>query len=116
MTSPLRSPLANRTTGMWLASAKDLTERRNAVPIFSMIAGEGIGQPRCPVMNETMTGHLGCPIPSPAIMEKIGTAFRRSVRSFAEANHIPVVRFAKGTRKIDVMRRYVACLLYTSDA
>ena len=26
-----------------------------------------------------MTGHLGCPIPSPAIIEKIGTAFRRSV-------------------------------------
>ena len=55
-----------------------------------------------------MTGHLGCPIPSPAIMEKIGTAFRRSVRSFAEANHIPVVRFAKGERKGDVMARYVA--------
>jgi hypothetical protein len=28
-----------------------------------------------------MTQHLGCPIPSPAIMEKIGTAFRRAVRS-----------------------------------
>ena len=55
-----------------------------------------------------MTGHLGYPIPSPAIMEKIGTAFRRSVRSFAEANHIPVVRFAKGERKGDVMARYVA--------
>ena len=27
-----------------------------------------------------MTGHLGYPIPSPAIMEKIGTAFRRSVK------------------------------------
>ena len=24
-----------------------------------------------------MTQHLGCPIPSPAIMEKIGTAFAR---------------------------------------
>jgi hypothetical protein len=38
---------------MWLASTHDLTDRRNAVPIFSMIAGEGIGQPRCPVMNDT---------------------------------------------------------------
>ncbi len=43
MTSPLRSPLANRTTGTWLASTNDLTDRRNVVPIFSMIAGEGIG-------------------------------------------------------------------------
>ena len=55
-----------------------------------------------------MTRHLGCPIPSPAIMEKIGTAFRRSVRSFADANGVPVLRFAKGDRKIEVMRRYVA--------
>jgi len=55
-----------------------------------------------------LTGHLGYPIPSPAIMEKIGTAFRRSVRSFAEADQIPVVRFAKGQRKGDVMARYLA--------
>ena len=27
-----------------------------------------------------MTQHLGFPIPSPAIMEKIGTSFRRAVR------------------------------------
>ncbi|MDN5933508.1 MAG: hypothetical protein L0I24_20985, partial [Pseudonocardia sp.] len=26
-----------------------------------------------------MTRHLGLPIPSPAVLEKIGTAFRRSV-------------------------------------
>jgi len=55
-----------------------------------------------------MTAHLGYPIPSPAIMEKIGTAFRRSVRSFADTNHIPVVRFHKGDRKIEVMGRYLA--------
>jgi hypothetical protein len=55
-----------------------------------------------------MTQHLGYPIPSPAIMEKIGTAFRRSVRDFADANHIPVVRFGKDDRKIEVMRRHVA--------
>jgi hypothetical protein len=55
-----------------------------------------------------MTRHLGCPIPSPAIMEKIGTGFRRAVRDFADANHIPVVRFGKADRKIEVMRRHVA--------
>lgn len=55
-----------------------------------------------------MTQHLGYPIPSPAILEKIGTAFRRAVGAFAEADHIPVVRFGKGDRKIDMMRRHLA--------
>jgi hypothetical protein len=55
-----------------------------------------------------MTQHLGYPIPSPAIMEKIGTRFRRAVSAFAEADHIPVVGFGKGDRKIDVMRRHIA--------
>jgi hypothetical protein len=55
-----------------------------------------------------LTAHLGYPIPSPAILEKIGTAFRRAVASFADANRIPVVRFNKGERKIDVMRPYLA--------
>jgi hypothetical protein len=54
-----------------------------------------------------MTQHLGLPIPSPALMEKIGTKFRRAVASFAEANHIPLVRFAKGDRKAEVMRPYL---------
>lgn len=55
-----------------------------------------------------MTAHLGYPIPSPAIWEKIGTAFRKSVSRFAEHDHIPVVRFKKTDRKVDVMRRYLA--------
>ena len=55
-----------------------------------------------------MTAHLGYPIPSPAIMEKIGTAFRRAVDRFAADNKIPVVRFGKDDRKIDVMRPYLA--------
>ena len=49
------------------------------------------------------TKHLGFPIASPAIMEKIGTRFRRSVSRFAEDNHIPMVRFGKDDRKLDVM-------------
>jgi hypothetical protein len=55
-----------------------------------------------------MTAHLGCPIPSPAILEKIGTAFRRAVDRFGEDNKIPVVRFGKDDRKIDRMRPYLA--------
>ena len=31
-----------------------------------------------------LTQHLGNPIPSPAILEKIGTAFRRAVVAFAK--------------------------------
>jgi hypothetical protein len=54
-----------------------------------------------------MTGHLGYPIPSPAILEKIGTSFRRAVTRFARQQHIPVVRFKKGDRKLEVMRRHI---------
>src|SRR3977135_4610839 len=50
-----------------------------------------------------LTAHLGNPIPSPAIFDRIGTAFRRAVPRFAESEHIPVVRFVKTTRKIEKM-------------
>jgi len=47
--------------------------------------------------------HLGNPIPSPAIMEKIGTAFRheRWIVSLPTTRS-RVVRFSKGDRKIEV--------------
>ncbi len=48
--------------------------------------------------------HLGMKIASPAVFEQIGTRFRRAVARFAENNDVPMVRFGKGTRKIDVMR------------
>ena len=54
-----------------------------------------------------MTRHLGLPIPSPAVLERIGTKFRRRVDSFARANEIPVVKFHRGDRKVEVMRRYL---------
>ena len=41
-------------------------------------------------------------------MEKIGTAFRKAVDRFADDNKIPVVRFGKDDRKIEVMRPYLA--------
>jgi hypothetical protein len=55
-----------------------------------------------------LTAHLGNPIPSPAIFDKIGMAFRRAVSRFAEDDHIPVVRFAKTDRRIEKMRPYIA--------
>jgi hypothetical protein len=54
-----------------------------------------------------LTAHLGNPIPSPAIFDKIGTVFRRAVGCFADDEHIPVVRFTKADRKIEKMRPYI---------
>ena len=55
-----------------------------------------------------MTQHLGMPIPSPALMEKISTRFRRGVESYAASNGIPWVKLGKDQRKIDVMQPYLA--------
>jgi len=55
-----------------------------------------------------MTAHLGYPIPSPAIIEKMGTAFRKAVDRFVADNAVPVVQFGKSDRKIEVMRPYLA--------
>ena len=41
-----------------------------------------------------LTVHEQQPIPSPALLERRGQAFRRAVYSFAEANDIPVLNFA----------------------
>ena len=40
-----------------------------------------------------LTAHERNPIPSPALLERRGQAFRRAVTSFAEANDIPVLNF-----------------------
>ena len=53
-----------------------------------------------------LTKHLGKPVPSPAVFEQIGDRFRRAVTKFAAGGDIPVVRFGKDDRKIDVMRPY----------
>jgi hypothetical protein len=51
--------------------------------------------------------HRGMPIASPAVFEQIGARFRDGMRRFAEANHIPVVRFRRGERKVEVMRPHL---------
>jgi hypothetical protein len=53
-------------------------------------------------------GHLGMKIASPAVLEQIGTRFRQAVARFAENNDIPMVKFKKGIRKVDVMRPLLA--------
>jgi hypothetical protein len=42
------------------------------------------------------------------VIEQIGTRFRQAVARFVENNDIPMVRFKKGIRKIDVMRPLLA--------
>lgn len=58
-----------------------------------------------------LTGHLGFPIPSPAVLERIGLGFRKAVAEFAAEANVPVVRFAKGQRKLEVMRPYLDRLI-----
>jgi hypothetical protein len=54
-----------------------------------------------------LTRHLGFPIPSLAVLERIGVGFRKAVTDFAAEHDIAVVRFAKGQRKVEVMRPYL---------
>jgi len=38
-----------------------------------------------------LTAHLGFPIPSPALLQKIGNRFRRDVKAFAAEHQIPIL-------------------------
>jgi hypothetical protein len=49
----------------------------------------------------------GFPIPSPAALGKIGSAYVRAIERFAHRNRIPVVHFKKGESKEQVARRYM---------
>jgi hypothetical protein len=74
-------------------------------------SGEGVHpgqqQERLQVSGQVvnfLTQHLGFPIPSPAILEKIGLRFRKAVTEFARDNDLEVIRFTRGERKLEVMR------------
>ena len=51
-----------------------------------------------------LTRHLGAPIASPALLQRIGERFRKDVKAFAAEHDIPLLRFSKHDRKIDVAR------------
>jgi hypothetical protein len=51
--------------------------------------------------------HRGKPIVSPALFEPIGEKFRRDIKDWAQANGIPLIRFAAGDRKAEVMAPYL---------
>ena len=50
-----------------------------------------------------LSNHLGFPFPSPALFNQIGLRFRRAVTSYADANNIPWVKFARGEDKLATM-------------
>jgi hypothetical protein len=58
--------------------------------------------------------HLGFPLPSPALFEKIGNRFRGAVRRFADDRDIPVLRLKKpdrtrrDDRKLDHVRHHIS--------
>ena len=64
-------------------------------------------------VNRFLHDHLGQPVASPAVVEKIGNRFRREVKAFADDNGIPVLRLAKpdrtrwDDRKLDHVRPHL---------
>src|SRR6266545_1778670 len=66
-----------------------------------------------PQVNICLERHLGNPIGSPALVEKIGNRFRREVKAFASRHHIPILPFKKpdrsrwDDRKLDHVRPYL---------
>ena len=60
-----------------------------------------------------LTEHLGFPIPSPALLEKIGNRFRREVKAFAEEHGVPILTLKKpdrtrwDDRKLDHVRPFL---------
>jgi hypothetical protein len=60
-----------------------------------------------------LSSHLGNPIPSPAVLAKIGNRFRRDVKAFAEEHDIPILHLKKpdrsrwDDRKLDHVRPFL---------
>jgi len=60
-----------------------------------------------------LTKHLGFPIPSPSLLEKIGNRFREEVKAFAAERAIPILTLKKpdrkrwDDRKLDHVRPYL---------
>jgi hypothetical protein len=72
--------------------------------------------PKLQVAGQVVTflsDHLGFPVPSPSLMEKIGNRFRRDVKAFAVRRHIPILALKKpdrtrwDDRKLDHVRPYL---------
>jgi len=60
--------------------------------------------------------HLGKPVASTAVLADRTEAFYAEIKAFAARNGIPVVEFASGQRKDDVMREHLARFLAAGRA
>ena len=72
--------------------------------------------PKLQVAGQVVTffcEHLGFPVPSPVLMERIGNRFRREVKAFADEWHVPILVLKKpdrtrwDDRKLDHVRPYL---------
>ena len=54
-----------------------------------------------------LSTHRGMPIASSALFDQIGARLRDGMRRLAQVDHIPVLRFRKEQRKVDVVRPYL---------
>jgi len=59
--------------------------------------------------------HRGFPIASTALVAPMSQAFANAVRDYAKVGNVPVVRFAKGQRKDDVMHQHLADFTGTDE-
>jgi hypothetical protein len=50
--------------------------------------------------------HRNQPIASPALIQRMGEAFRQAVAAFSKRHHIPMLRFARHDRQIDLIQPY----------
>jgi hypothetical protein len=53
-----------------------------------------------------LTKHRGHPIPSPALLGKIGDQFAKAVQDYAQENSIPILHLEPGQRKDEVAADY----------
>ena len=66
--------------------------------------------------------HRGALFASSALMEPMSNAFRKAIDAFAESSQVPFITFAKGQRKDDLAKEYLAksdgkeCVLFVGKA
>jgi hypothetical protein len=65
--------------------------------------------PKLQVSGQVVTffsQHRNQPIASPALIQRMGESFRLAVANFAKRHQIPVIRFGKRDRQVDVIQPY----------
>ena len=63
-----------------------------------------------------LTGHLGKPIPSPALLGQITQSWVEALKCWASQHDIPLIHFQHGEHKDEVVQRLLACSGRPTDA